>query len=94
MVDFAVRGNSSRLKITIGGASGKQTELGKALQECVEGRCTCPTSQYEKLQSVDIAHDSNNVYVTLSAKAGEAIDREAIDKCLEYTAQQVGGEGK
>ena len=93
MVEFAVRGGSSKLQITIGGASGKQAKLAQALQECAEGRCTCPTSQYEKLDSVTIAQDPNNVQVTLTARAGETIDRDAISRCLEYTAGRVSGEG-
>lgn len=92
MVDVTVSGNSEKLQIAIGNAGGKHASLAKALQECAEGRCTCPTSQYERLQSVDIAQDPNHVYVTLTAKSGEAIDRSAIDKCLEYTLAQVGGE--
>ena len=89
MVVFAVHGDSAKLHITIGDTGGTQAQLTKALQECAEGRCTCPTSQYEKLQAVDISQDANQVRVTLTAKAGEAIDRKAIDKCLEYSAAQV-----
>jgi hypothetical protein len=94
MIKFAVQGDGAKLHITISGAAGKQAELSNALQECAEGRCTCPTSQYEKLQSVDISQNDDKVQVTLTAKAGEAIERQAIDRCLEYTASQVSGEGE
>lgn len=92
MVELAVHGDSSKLRITIAGAGEKQARLMEALQECAEGRCTCPTSQYEKLQAVDISRDEDQVGITLTAKTGDAIDRRAIDKCLEYIATQISTE--
>ncbi len=86
MAKFVVREDGPKLRITIDAAREDQAAVLGALQECAQGRCTCPTSQYEKLDSVDIAAGPESVSVVLTPKAGDAIDRDAIDKCLEYTA--------
>lgn len=90
---YSVAGNKSTLRIEIESDGEKQHKLMEALQECAEGRCTCPTNQYEKLQAIDIAPGAKALNVTLTAKPGEAIDRAAIDKCLEYTATQAQRNG-
>ncbi len=89
MPKFNVTQAASKLRIKIDDVGDKQTALMGALQECAEGRCTCPTQQYEKLQEINIQPTPTGVDVTLTPKPGESIDREAIDKCLEYTARQL-----
>ncbi len=90
MPKFNLTQAASTLLIKIDDVGNKQAELMGALQECAEGRCACPTSQYEKLQSVDIAAGPDTISVTLTPRTGESIDRRAIEKCLEYTAGQSG----
>jgi len=89
MPRFNVTQAESKLHIEIDDVANKQAELMGALQECAEGRCTCPTRQYEKLQEINIQPTPTGVNVTLTPKPGESIDRNAIDKCLEYTARQL-----
>lgn len=86
---FSVSGSETKLHIAIDQVGLKQGVLMEALQECAESRCTCPTPQYQKLQAVEIRQGPDAVNVTLTAKAGETIDRLAIDSCLEYTASQL-----
>ena len=86
MAKFVIRESGPKLRITIDEVGNDPSAVLGALQECAQGRCTCPTSQYEKLESVDIAPGQDSVNIVLTPKAGETIDREAIDKCLEYTA--------
>lgn len=93
MTKFSVSETDSKLHIAIDDVGTGQAEVLKALQDCAEGNCSCPTSQYEKLQSVEIAPVADGVAVTLTPKAGETIDRQAIDRCLEYTAGQLTGKG-
>ena len=60
----------------IGEASdGNRDEVLGALQQCQEGRCACPTTQYEKLQTLDM-------------EAGpDAFEQEQIEKCLDFTIE-------
>lgn len=91
MVKFTVLKSGEGLQIKIGELAGKESTVLNALQECAEGRCTCPTSQYEKLQSVEMTPGRDEIRVALMPKAGEVIDRQAIKKCLEYTAAEAEG---
>ena len=89
MAKFNVSEARSRLHIKIDETGKDQAAVLGALKECAEGRCTCPTSQYEKLQSVDIAPGKDSIDIVLTPRAGETIDRQAIDKCLQYTSGKV-----
>ena len=89
MIEFKVIEGEDALRIGIEGLGDKQPLVLKALQECAQGRCTCPTAQYEKLESVEITPGADGIQVALVPRAGETIDRQAIDKCLGYTAAQL-----
>lgn len=89
MARFRIFDKASKLHIEIEGTGKEQGAVLGALKECAEGRCACPTTQYEKLQSVDIAPGKDSIGIVLTAKAGETIDRQAIDRCLEYTTAKA-----
>jgi hypothetical protein len=91
MTKFTVMEGAAKLRIRIEDVGSKQDQLINALQECAEGRCTCPTNQYEKLDAIEVVPGDAAVDVTLTPKAGESIDRLAIDRCLEYTADKLDG---
>jgi hypothetical protein len=76
---------ATRLHIAIDQIDGDRAAVMKALQECAEGRCACPTTQYARLQGIELAPSEGGVSITLTPKQGEVIDRQAIDRCLEYT---------
>ena len=94
MTKFNVTQDPTILKIRIDDVGEKQVQLLQALQECAEGRCTCPSNQYEKLQKIDIAPLDGVIEVSLVPRDGESIDRAEIDRCLEYTAAQLGNASK
>lgn len=94
MTKFNVTQDPTSLKIRIEDVGEKQGQLLQALQDCAEGRCTCPTNQYEKLQKIDIAPLDGAIEVSLVPRDGESIDRAEIDRCLEYTAAQLGNASK
>jgi hypothetical protein len=91
MTKFKLTDDPAGLTIRIEDLGEKQPQLLQALQECAEGRCRCPTSQYERLQKIEIAPLDGVVQITLTPKEGESIDRAAIDRCLEYTADKLSG---
>ena len=91
MSGFIVTEDAAKLHIRIDevGSRQRQAQLLQALQECKEGRCTCPTNQYERLDAIEITPGDTAIDITLTPKAGESIDRQAIDRCLEYTADKL-----
>ena len=70
----------------------KQQELLEAFQACREGRCSCPTQEYTKLESLEIEKDADTIHLHLKSKPGEKFDKSEISKCLEYTGSKLTSE--
>lgn len=79
----------TKLNIEINGLRGKQKELMKAFQDCQEGRCACPTTEYRKLETLEIDPIEDGLTLRLEPKSGMRFDPSEIEKCLQYTAEQV-----
>jgi hypothetical protein len=86
---YAIKGKPQGLEIKIEDLGDKQQKVLESLQACAEGKCSCPTSQYEKLDAIQILPSPDSVSIELKAKAGEKVRQSDIEKCLEYTAEQV-----
>ena len=89
MANFKVSETGTGLHVAVEQLGANKEEALKALHECAEGRCTCPTPQYDKMDAVAVMPGEDRIDITLTPKPGESIDRTAIDKCLEYTAAQL-----
>lgn len=81
--------NEYGLDISVTDVKGKKDELIEAFQECQEGRCSCPTEEYKKLDSLDIEDNSGNIKLCLRSKDGLKIDKNEINKCLEFTKNRI-----
>ena len=68
---------------------GKKDELLEAFQECSEGRCTCPTQEYEKMETLNIVDTEKNIQLSIKSKDNEVIDAKEIEKCLDYTRNKI-----
>jgi len=86
---YAIRTRPQGLEIKIEGLGDKQQEVLESLQECATGKCSCPTNQYEKLEAIEISPSAESVSIELRAKPGETVRQSDIERCLEYTAEQV-----
>ncbi len=86
---YQVRKDGKDVEIEVTEAAGQQAKLMAAFQECQEGRCTCPTQEYEKLESLEIESDADTIRLKLKAKPDAQLDETEINKCLEYTQAQV-----
>lgn len=91
MPKTSITQDADKLHIAIEQVGDRKDRVLEALQECAEGRCTCPTNQYEQLQTIEISAKGDGVEITLTPKPGEVIDRQAIDQCLDYTVGKAGG---
>lgn len=60
-----------------------------AFQACREGRCSCPTTEYEKVESIDVAPSDDGISLTVKSKDGTQIDVAEIEQCLAHTRQQL-----
>jgi hypothetical protein len=86
---YTIKGKPESLEIKVEQLGDKQQKVLESLQDCAEGKCDCPTSQYDKLDSIQISPGVDSVSIELKAKTGETIKQSYIQKCLEYTARQV-----
>ena len=85
--------NKNGIDINITELEGKKDELLEAFQECSEGRCTCPTQEYEKMETLNIVDTEKNIQLSIKSKDNEVIDTKEIEKCLEYTKNKVSNSG-
>ena len=81
--------NDHGIEINITEVKGKKDELLEAFQECSEGRCSCPTQEYEKVESMNIIDTENIIQLSIKSKEDKVIDTKEIEKCLEYTKNRV-----
>ena len=86
---YKINENNDDLQIIIEELNRHQKELMKAFQECQEGRCSCPTSEYSKLQDLEIQSTKDGMTMNLKAKDGMKFDKTNIEKCLQYTTTEV-----
>lgn len=77
------------IQIDVTDLNGKKEQLLEAFQECSEGRCTCPTQEYQKVRSLAVVDSDDTIQISIKAKEGKEIDAAEIEKCLEYTKQQI-----
>ncbi len=78
------------LRIDASASPDKQKALLEEFAKCAAGTCSCPTPQYEKVQSIDVQAKATGVTVELKVKPGDRIDIAEIERCLEHTAKQIG----
>jgi len=86
---YKIEERETGIDISVTDAKHDQQKLLEAFRECQEGRCTCPTEEYRKLASLEVAHDDEGIQLRLKSKDGEVINKSEIEKCLAYTSERV-----
>lgn len=86
---YSIKPDSTGLSISVQQVGTKQKQLLEEFKECAEGRCTCPTTQYGKVESIEIAPGPDKIDIKLKAQAGQQIEQDDIEKCLEHTTAKV-----
>ena len=72
--------------------TGEHTpQLLASLQDCQEGRCTCPTDQYERLEDMTLKTGADELTIRLRPHAGQRFDSGRLQACLDYTLDQAEG---
>lgn len=78
------------LRISASVGLEKQAALLEEFSKCAAGTCSCPSPQYQKLESIQVSSDERAVTVDLKVKPGEVVDVADINACLHHTAKQIG----
>lgn len=60
-------------------------QLLASMQQCQEGDCSCPTDQYDRLDSIDTQPGDDAISITLRPTPGEQLDVSQLAACLDHT---------
>ena len=85
MTNYTINADDSSVTIEITGVAGRQAELLEAFGECQEGRCSCPTNEYEKVAAMHVEPSGDRIAIRLQAKPGTRFDTSEIAACLDDT---------
>ncbi len=88
-MEAKIKPTENGIQIDVTELEGKQDQLLEAFQECSEGRCTCPTQEYQKVESLEVVAGEDAIQLSIKAKDDQQIDTAEIEKCLEYTKKRV-----
>ena len=80
-------GDTVEIRVTETG--NRAAQLLASMQECQEGRCACPTDQYERLDGMDVQSGDDAITVTLRPRVGERLDVSELRRCLDYTVAKA-----
>ncbi|MDP2303213.1 MAG: hypothetical protein Q8N03_12410 [Ignavibacteria bacterium] len=86
---FEVNNSGSDLIINIEIPDKYKEKLLEEFSNCQQGKCSCPTEEYKKLESLTVETDENKVSLTLKSRLGQSIDISEINKCLNYTSNKI-----
>ncbi len=88
-MEAEIKKTETGIEIDVTELDGKTEQLLEAFQECSEGRCTCPTNEYQKVQKLDVTGSEDAIQLTITTRPDQQIDTAEIEKCLEYTKKRV-----
>ena len=77
------------IKISVTDIKEKSGEVLKAFQDCKDGKCSCKSSEYEKVESFEVKTNSSGVELSIKAKNDEVIDSGEIENCLQHTKEKL-----
>ena len=89
MAKYRIDEKDATVSIELAEAGGHQHQLLQAFGECQSGQCSCPTTEYEKLASMEMEQTEGLVRLRLEPKPGEKFDTSEIAACLDYTTAKV-----
>ena len=81
--------NKDGIDINITELNGKKEKLLEAFQECSDGHCTCPTQEYEKVETINVVGTDKVIQLSIKSKDNTVINTKEIEKCLDYTKDKV-----
>lgn len=91
MAKYKIEANGPDVAIELTEVGARQEELLEAFGECQEGRCSCPTNEYSKIEAMEVQPSEDRISIKLRSKPGASLDATEIQACLDYTVAR--GEG-
>ncbi len=82
---YEVTEQDSTVQIQVRHTAGRTEQLLASMQDCQEGRCSCPTDRYDRLAAMAVTVGDDEVTVRLEPQPGEHLDPDELRACLDYT---------
>ncbi len=89
MTTYRIEPAERGVTIAIEGIGDKRDELLATFDECAQGRCACPTDEYEKVEAMEVVPAEETISIRLVARPGTAFDAAQIEHCLDYTVERT-----
>ena len=86
---YKINQSEHGIDISVTDVKNDKQKLLEAFRECQEGRCSCPTEEYKKLDTLEVEQNGDGIQLRLKSRQGEVIDKAEIEKCLGYTTERV-----
>jgi hypothetical protein len=90
MASYTLEENGEAIEVVISGYDGPLEPVLESFRECQEGRCACPTDQYESLDALEVNVAGERIILRLVPKPGKELVRSEIERCLDYTLGNTG----
>ena len=81
-----IKADTQGLTVDVTDIDDRVDQLLAEFKACQEGRCSCPTGEYAKLEALQIDESPSSIRLRLKAKAGQAFDQSEIERCLNHAA--------
>lgn len=89
-MEHTIKQTNEGARINVIVEAEKQNLIIQEFTKCAAGTCSCPSPQYEKLESVSVSTQGSTITVDLKVLEGQVIDFADIERCLDHTAKQTG----
>lgn len=91
MTRYRIDKTPAAARIELTELDGNNQRLLEAFQECAEGHCSCPTTEYTKVASMQVESGSKGIDIWLESKPGTEFDTSQIANCLTHAVASVDG---
>ena len=88
-MDYLIRSRGETLHVDIPEPGEHRIRLLDSLTLCSQGKCECPTDEYQKLATFEVEERNGAIAFDLTAREGEVLDPVEIAKCLDWTIRQI-----
>lgn len=88
-MDYLIRSRGEALHVDIPEPGEYRTRLLESVTLCSQGKCECPTDEYQKLAEFEVEERNGAIAFDLMARDGEQLDPVEIAKCLDWTIEHI-----
>ena len=71
------------VRVELVGVGHEKDVLLETLGSCADGSCACSSTEYEKVQSLQISSSADDITLDIAVKPGETIDAHCINECID-----------